>query len=68
MLHVSRRQRAVLATFALVSASLTAAGPAVATDGPKPFGNFKHVVVIYEENHSFDNLYGLWGDVRLTSF
>ena len=22
-----------------------------------------HIVVIYEENHSFDNLYGLWGDV-----
>ena len=21
----------------------------------------KHIVVIYEENHSFDNLYGLWG-------
>ena len=64
MLHVSRRQRAVLAAFALMSASLTAAAPAVAADGPKPFGNFKHVVVIYEENHSFDNLYGLWGDVN----
>jgi phospholipase C len=23
-----------------------------------------HIVVIYEENHSFDNLYGLWGDVN----
>ena len=21
----------------------------------------KHIVVIYEENHSFDNLYGGWG-------
>jgi acid phosphatase len=27
-------------------------------------GGFKHLVVIYEENHSFDNLYGHWGDVR----
>ena len=27
------------------------------------FGPFQHVVVIYEENHSFDNLYGLWGSV-----
>ena len=27
-------------------------------------GGFKHLVVIYEENHSFDNLYGTWGDVR----
>jgi phospholipase C len=24
---------------------------------------FKHIVVIYQENHSFDNLYGHWGDV-----
>jgi acid phosphatase len=24
---------------------------------------FKHIVVIYQENHSFDNLYGQWGDV-----
>ncbi len=23
-----------------------------------------HIVVIYQENHSFDNLYGLWGRVR----
>jgi phospholipase C len=27
-------------------------------------GGYKHLVVIYEENHSFDNLYGHWGDVR----
>jgi phospholipase C len=27
-------------------------------------GGYKHLVVIYEENHSFDNLYGTWGDVR----
>ena len=26
--------------------------------------DFKHIVVIYQENHSFDNLYGLWGDVN----
>jgi hypothetical protein len=25
---------------------------------------FKHIVVIYQENHSFDNLYGLWGEVN----
>src|SRR4051812_6108000 len=28
-----------------------------------PLGKYKHVVVIYEENHSFDNLYGGWGKV-----
>ena len=27
-------------------------------------GGFKHLVVIYEENHSFDNLYGGWGAVN----
>ena len=27
-------------------------------------GGYKHLVVIFEENHSFDNLYGTWGDVR----
>ena len=26
-------------------------------------GGYKHLVVIYEENHSFDNLYGGWGRV-----
>jgi len=25
--------------------------------------DFQKIVVIYQENHSFDNLYGLWGDV-----
>jgi acid phosphatase len=24
---------------------------------------YKHIVVIYQENHSFDNLYGQWGQV-----
>ena len=28
--------------------------------GPLP-GGFKNLVVIYQENHSFDNLYGSWG-------
>jgi phospholipase C len=27
-------------------------------------GRVKHIVVIYQENHSFDNLYGLWGSVN----
>jgi phospholipase C len=25
---------------------------------------FKHFVIIYQENHSFDNLYGFWGTVN----
>ncbi|MDF8265532.1 alkaline phosphatase family protein [Luteipulveratus flavus] len=31
--------------------------------GPLP-GGYKNLVVIYEENHSFDNLYGGWGRVN----
>ena len=59
----SGRLRAVLVSLALLSVSLLAAGPAVAAD-KGPLGNFKNIVVIYEENHSFDNLYGLWADVN----
>ncbi len=31
--------------------------------GPAVAGGYRHLVVIYEENHSFDNLYGSWGSV-----
>lgn len=63
MTHRSRRLRAVLVSLSLLSASLLAAGPANAAHNG-PLGNYKHLVVIYEENHSFDNLYGTWGDVN----
>ncbi|MEY2524332.1 MAG: hypothetical protein QOJ66_2897 [Ilumatobacteraceae bacterium] len=50
-------------------ASLTVAGVALipssaSADHGGPLDGYKHVVVIYEENHSFDNLYGSWGDVN----
>jgi acid phosphatase len=61
--HRSRRLRAVLVSLSMLSASLLAAGPAVAAHNG-PLGNYKHLVVIYEENHSFDNLYGTWGSVN----
>jgi acid phosphatase len=63
VLHRNGRLRAVLVSLSLLSVSLLAASPAVAADRG-PLGNYKHIVVIYEENHSFDNLYGLWGDVK----
>jgi acid phosphatase len=31
---------------------------------PTPLSRIKHIVVIYEENHSFDNLYGGWDGVN----
>jgi phospholipase C len=37
---------------------------AAPTKAPGLPGGFKHLVVIYEENHSFDNLYGGWGTVE----
>ena len=55
-----RRLAVALAALALVAVVM----PVSAATDKGPLGNFKHVVVIYEENHSFDNLYGLWGDVN----
>ena len=37
--------------------------PGAAAAAKGPLGDYSHLVVIYEENHSFDNLYGLWGAV-----
>jgi phospholipase C len=38
--------------------------PAARRARPGLPGGFKHLVVIYQENHSFDNLYGGWGSVN----
>ena len=47
-----------------VVAGSATAGP-TAKGKPATFpGGYKHLVVIYEENHSFDNLYGSWGSVN----
>ncbi len=62
-----RRRRTRPARLALVALSLLALGlapvPAAAALKDGPLGHFKQIVVIYEENHSFDNLYGNWGSV-----
>ncbi len=74
------RAAAVCAAVALTSAPVVAGAssaqgsvqgsvrPAAAAHAPgKPPtlpGGYKHLVVIYEENHSFDNLYGDWGSVN----
>jgi acid phosphatase len=57
-------------TLALVAAGVFSAG-LVATTIPAAAGGrghggskVRHIVVIYEENHSFDNLYGRWGAVN----
>jgi len=59
----SRFPRRVGVAIALLAlAAITA--PVSAAPNSGPLGHFKNIVVIYEENHSFDNLYGLWGDVN----
>src|SRR5438552_11919953 len=47
--------------FGLVAVSLSV--PAGAHGNGDDGHQIKHLVVIYEENHSFDNLYGLWPGV-----
>jgi len=60
-----RHKAAVAAAsgLALVGATIAAGSAGAAPADRHSVGNFKHLVVIYEENHSFDNLYGLWGQV-----
>src|SRR6185437_13621760 len=60
------RFRRQLTVVWMLIALLAMAAPVSAGNGSKkgPLGNFKNIVVIYEENHSFDNLYGMWGDVN----
>jgi acid phosphatase len=58
---------AAAAVLAAGAAGTTAVPPAGAAGhrtahGQLP-GGYRHLVVIYEENHSFDNLYGSWGKV-----
>src|SRR5919204_610826 len=64
---MSRPLRRAL-TSALASITILATGPALnaaANAGvDQKFAGINHIVVIYEENHSFDNLYGGWEGVN----
>jgi acid phosphatase len=54
-------------TLATGLATAVAAGPGFATvqaGADQKFSGINHIVVIYEENHSFDNLYGNWPGVN----
>src|SRR5919112_4130858 len=53
--------------FALLAAGLFAVvmtSAAGAGRGSDQLRKINHIVVIYEENHSFDNLYGTWEGVN----
>src|SRR5229473_1459718 len=65
MPHSLRRALA----FAASAVTVLAAGPALtalqtSADTTSALGDINHIVVIYEENHSFDNLYGGWEGVN----
>src|SRR2546423_13688962 len=51
----------IVVPVALVSLlALTAIPAAGASPAKAALGSVNHIVVIYQENHSFDNLYGTW--------
>ena len=52
------------AATVLAVAGTPAADATDATEQARHAGGIKHLVVIYEENHSFDNLFGGWTRVR----
>jgi phospholipase C len=51
-----------VAALTVVAASVAGGGPAQSADNK--LNTIQHIVVIYEENHSFDNLYGGWEGVN----
>jgi acid phosphatase len=56
--------RAVFACAVVGLVSIVATGGAGAARGSDQLEKINHIVVIYEENHSFDNLYGGWEGVN----
>jgi acid phosphatase len=60
----SLRVRAVVAAAVVLAGTVTLAGASTAKNAPNKLSKIDHIVVIYEENHSFDNLYGGWEGVN----
>jgi acid phosphatase len=56
--------RRAVALAAGLTIAVAAASPALASNRAKKLGKVSHIVVIYQENHSFDNLYGSWEGVN----
>jgi phospholipase C len=57
----------ILVPAALASLLALTALPAAGSESDRsesPLGKINHIVVIYQENHSFDNLYGGWEGVN----
>jgi acid phosphatase len=59
------RRVLVLSLLVLVALAMVPASVAAAAGGSSDrLSRIKHIVVIYQENHSFDNLYGGWEGVN----
>ena len=56
--------RALVALAGIALIAVVATGGAGAARGDDQLQKINHIVVIYEENHSFDNLYGGWEGVN----
>jgi acid phosphatase len=59
-----RAGRCVLVLVAALGLAAIVSSGAAGSRGDDQLAKIKHVVVIYEENHSFDNLYGGWEGVN----
>ena len=59
------RRVVILSLLLVVALAVVPAGAAAASGhGRDPLSRINHIVVIYQENHSFDNLYGGWEKVN----
>src|SRR6266566_9049217 len=60
------RKLAVLVALACAAFAVTAMSGSASpgNDNRQKLDKINHIVVIYEENHSFDNLYGGWEGVN----
>jgi acid phosphatase len=62
MRYMKRAHGAALAALCALTVAVVATS--ASNGASSPLSKVKHVVVIYEENHSFDNLYGGWEGVN----
>jgi acid phosphatase len=61
----STHGRLLVAAVAVLAATAIMVAGSAAKNGPsKSLDKIDHIVVIYEENHSFDNLYGGWEGIN----
>ncbi|MEN3309503.1 MAG: hypothetical protein V7603_5705 [Micromonosporaceae bacterium] len=64
MIVKTRHRRRAVGAGAILTLALTAALTPAPAGAHGDRGGIKHIVVIYEENHSFDNLFGGWEGVN----